>query len=48
MRCVACNKILTDEELAYKNPITGLYEDMCEECLDISLSALGELEDEII
>ena len=33
MRCRACNIELSDSESTRKNPTSGLYEDMCNECL---------------
>lgn len=32
MRCIACNKILSDYETTRKHAITGEYLDLCNEC----------------
>lgn len=34
MRCVCCNKLLTDLESTRKHAETGQYLDMCNKCLD--------------
>ena len=33
MRCVSCDKILSDYESTIKSAITGEYFDMCKHCL---------------
>lgn len=34
MRCVACDKLLSDYETSLRSLTTDEYMDMCEECLD--------------
>ena len=36
MRCRSCDCVLTDKEAVRKNQYTKEYEDMCDECLDMS------------
>lgn len=38
MRCVACNKILTQNELSYDKKSTGLDCDICSKCRLVSQS----------
>jgi len=42
MRCVACNKILSDYEATRKHAITGEYLDLCNECFS-SISEVAML-----
>jgi len=42
MRCVACNKILSDYESTRKHAITGEYLDLCNECFS-SISEVAML-----
>jgi len=36
MRCKACNVLLDDWEIARKDKSTGMYTDLCTECLTVS------------
>lgn len=40
LRCRACDSILTEKELEIVNPNTHEFEDMCTDCLDISLDSV--------
>jgi hypothetical protein len=48
MRCVACDKIMTDYELTKKFSSSGKFVDMCNECsrflIDDDLTAVGNVD----
>jgi hypothetical protein len=45
MRCVACNKALTDRESVRKDSNTGEYYDLCGNCYQAYKGNLSTLED---
>ena len=40
MRCIGCDKLLTDPEIRAKNKNTGLHEDRCKECKPIDTGVI--------
>jgi len=36
MRCKSCNKIMQDYEIMSKNPKSGIHEEMCRSCINLS------------
>ena len=48
MRCVACDKVLSNYELTKKVSVSGEFVDMCNECsrflVDDDLTAVGNLD----
>ena len=46
MRCIACDKNLSDFESTRKNETTGEYEDLCNECYSSIQNNIAESEED--
>jgi len=48
MRCIACDKNLSDFESTRKNETTGEYEDLCNECYSSIQNNISESEEDTL
>ena len=48
MRCIACDKNLSDFESTRKNETTGEYEDLCNECYSSIQNNISESEEDAL
>lgn len=48
MRCVACNRVLSDRDASRKSPVTKKYYDLCSHCFDTIADDVESVENPLL